>query len=519
MAKRSARRDSGYSSVSRSRGRSTTRRAAPTHVNSRQVVKYKPKGQVSKRGYGGDDYYGGVVNNIRKNYSRYFDPTTYVKDAFRTGWRGLKQTFTKRPSQWKDPSRGTVYEPLLRAAGGWAASGKGIGGVRSNSRSSSNVSMSSRSSSSDSITSPSKREPGRQEVTPRKRSRTRGPDRIRPADQGNSLSTMGNVKMQSASIKEAWVNITINNPKRKRYVGRPIHYLVQDAEQIASGSGVQNFHTFACFGSRSQWITDTPTTSLPIDSQKKWFDFNPGKTFKGDGTFYKASTPISDQKFALESVNYELHLSNIGELPVVMDMYYLSTKCYTDDTPEVAWSVGTTNQQYNQGDPVVAQPAAGGTGTLGTFGRYTREIVGSVPEKFRYFRQNYKIHKKVSINLDPGETKMIHHNIRINKTCDKSFITENVNDYPRNCVFVFGIFRGVPCVDKTDGMNLRPTWSPAVISYCEIKKHKFRQVRGIAETDVDPMLATSAVSAGATAANLSFVKDATDTVDAGFNNA
>lgn len=510
MVKRSSRsRDSGYASQSRSRGRSRNPRVATVKKNERALVKYNGSGKVSRRRPAGDEYYGGVVNNIAKNYSRYFDPSAYFIDALRTGFRGLQQTFTRRPSEWRNPSRGTVYEPLTRLFTSMA-SGPGIGGVGSN------------------PITPSKRKRGTQEMTPVKR---RQSNENRPAkrrrmeekttnntEDVNSYLTMGNVKMQSASIKEAWVKFVVNNPKRKKYVGRPIYYLVQDADQISSSAGVQDDHIFACFGSKSQWLSAS-LSSDPSQSQKPWIGFNPGNTFRGDGTFYANGTLVSDQKFALQSVNYELHLSNIGELPVMMDMYYISARKWMSDFPDGAWSIGTTNQQYLQGAPTVAQPTAGNTGDLGTFGRYTKEIIGSVPEKFRYFRECYKIHKKVSINLDPGETKVIHHTIIMNMVVNKAALTENLNAIPRNCTFVYGVYRGVPCVDKTDPGNLKPTWSPAVISYCEVKKHKFRQVRGTAETDVDAMLATSAVSQGASFANLGFVKDATDEVETGFNNA
>lgn len=189
-------------------------------------------------------------------------------------------------------------------------------------------------------------------------------------------------------------------------------------------------------------------------------DMNPYKNTSGSQLF-GPQIPAAD-RFGIKSIDVHMEIVNGHNIPVVLDLYYIMHK--TDN--EIGISNNWTDCLIAEGMGKAAYrvPPAGFTrdGTTIMGGSLRDNFPGQQPFRLTQFRRNYKLLKKVTVNLQVGVNELLKTRIVYNKVIQPNAHT---GDKVKGVTIeVLAIQRGIVIFDTT-GDAVLPTYGNSLVGY------------------------------------------------------
>lgn len=290
-------------------------------------------------------------------------------------------------------------------------------------------------------------------------------------------------------------------------------------EQIEQGytfsqAGMQKATTILGVVNKNTLTTASPSFGFDTSIQKLG-DLNPYRNTSGSGIF-GSGVPAND-RFGLKTIDIEIEFCNGGNTAALVDIYYVMPKNNTSTIFEDMWNTACINE--SMGSALITRPAPGKTtvaGPLSLGGRPDSLFPGQTPFTHKLMRDNWKVLKKVQMNLQVGVNQVIKQHVKYNKVIqpDSLLIADGGVNIKGHTINVIVVQRGIVGWDKTETEKVC-TYAHSEIGFVIKQTYNMCGVFGNAGR-LDIGYAAQAIPANTTYANMHHVtEDGTDQAEFG----
>lgn len=158
----------------------------------------------------------------------------------------------------------------------------------------------------------------------------------------------------------------------------------------------------------------------------------PAASLPGYGTV-SINTQL-DEKLYIGSVTSALSMLSMVTSPQIVDLYYITPKFDTNDEPIALWDQLMTFEVLGQASAVAPTNVGGTTAVAG--GASSNQW-GENPFRHAGFRKAWRVLRKQTIVLQPGDQRHLKFNIIYNRIFQKSqFLTNRTETYLRNITVI-----------------------------------------------------------------------------------
>lgn len=217
--------------------------------------------------------------------------------------------------------------------------------------------------------------------------------------------------------------VSMGPKKRIRSIGK--YKYRETAQHVMQGSqGFQNIDYIEVLFTRSKLVGSVSNLRANrLQSASDFYQLNPYSN-RPTTTYFPGPPPAVEEqdKMAIQSVNCQYDFLSLSNVAQVVDFYLITPKYDTNFEPIGAWIQALGNEALGEG---VITSANVTTTTTMVAGKDDINAYGNDPQKCRPWNKLWRVLKKKTFVLQPGDQRCYSATIRYNKVCSKQMFTSN----------------------------------------------------------------------------------------------